>query len=85
MKPHRSRLDRVLDESRRIRDDARVLNVREQLWELHMALRNRNAEDAVLRGEMDQQAAPAASVQRILSVGSARGRRPHDASPDGDR
>ena len=60
--PHRSRLDQVLDDSRRIRDEARVLNVREQLWELHMVLRNRDAEDAVLRGETDQHAAPAASV-----------------------
>ena len=46
---HLSRIDQVLEESRRIRDDARLLNVREQLWELHKALREREAEDALLR------------------------------------
>lgn len=49
VKLHLSRIDRALEESRRIRDEARVLNVRAQLWELHMALREREAEDAVLR------------------------------------
>lgn len=49
VKLHLSRIDRALEESRRIRDEARLLNVREQLWELHMALREREAEDAVLR------------------------------------
>ena len=82
---HRSRLDQVLDESRRLRDEARMLNVREQLWELHMALRNRDAEDAVLRGETDEHAAPPHLLQRILCVGSARVRRPRHASPAGDR
>ena len=43
-------VDRVIADSRRIRNDARILNVREQLWELHTILRHCAASDAALRG-----------------------------------
>ena len=60
VKLHLSRIDRALEESRRIRDEARARNVRAQLWELHMALRERAAEDAVLRSYGFAKALPSA-------------------------
>jgi hypothetical protein len=58
IKSHLSRIDQVLEESRRIRDEAWALNVREQLWELHLTLRTREAEDALLRSYADQRQRP---------------------------
>jgi hypothetical protein len=51
---HSLRLDQVLAESRLIRSEARALNVREQLWELHGVLRQREVEDTLLRRYADQ-------------------------------
>jgi len=46
-----SRIDQALNESRRIRGEARELKAREQLWELHLALRARQARRRRLRGQ----------------------------------
>src|SRR5687768_651191 len=81
VKLHLSRIDRALEESRRIRDEARVRSVREQLWELHMALREREAEDAVRRsygsmfpGEITQcQASPGRHIEASYLAGGIIG------------
>jgi hypothetical protein len=54
IKPTRTRIDQILEDSRLIRTQAQALNAREQLWELHGVLRQRAAEDVMLRWCDDQ-------------------------------
>lgn len=61
-----TRIDQVLAESRLIRTEAWGLNIREQLWELHKVLRDRAAEDAQMRGDLDYRS------ERIGSSRAAR-------------
>lgn len=65
----RSRIDQVLSHSRRIRHEAWALNVRAQLWELHLVLREREAEDALLRRLSDQRGECTGSSWEALRAG----------------
>ena len=54
IKPTRTRIDQILEDSRLLRTQAQALNEREQLWELHGVLRQRAAEDVMMCWSADQ-------------------------------